>query len=91
MRTAFPNARLVHLPVHASWLSQIEIYFSIVQRKIITPADAADLDELAAQLLAFQAHYNTTAEPFDWTFTSAKLNALLDRLAAHTDPLKPAA
>lgn len=91
MRTAFPNARLVHLPVHASWLNQIEIYFSIVHRKIITAADAADLDELAARLLAFEAHYNATAEPFDWTFTSAKLNALLDRLAAHTDPLKPAA
>ena len=91
MRAAFPNARLVHLPVHASWLNQVEIYFSILQRKVITPADAADLDELAARLLAFEARYNATAEPFDWTFTSTKLNALLDRLATHTDPLEIAA
>jgi transposase len=91
IRAAFGNARLVHLPVHASWLNQVEIYFSILQRKVITPADAADLDELAARLLAFQEHYNATAEPFDWTFTSTKLNALLDRLATHTDSLDPAA
>jgi transposase len=91
MRTAFPNARLVHLPVHASWLNQVEIYFSILQRKVITPTDAADLDELAARLLAFQQHYNATAEPFDWTFTSTKLSALLDRLASHPSPHQHAA
>jgi hypothetical protein len=59
MRTAFGNARLVHLPVHASWLNQVEIYFSILQRKVITPADAADLDELAARPLA----YGTSGAP----------------------------
>ncbi|HEY6745450.1 MAG TPA: IS630 family transposase [Mycobacteriales bacterium] len=91
MRTAFPNARLIHLPVHASWLNQIEIYFSILQRKAITPCDTTDLDELAARLLAFEEHYNATAEPFDWTFTHAKLNALLDRLASHPDPCQHAA
>jgi transposase len=91
MSAAFPNARLVHLPVHASWLNQIEVYFSIVQRKVITPAHVADLDELAARLLAFQEHYNATAEPFDWTFTTTKLNALLDRIAAHLERLGTAA
>jgi len=69
----------------------VEIYFSILQRKVITPADAADLDELAARLLTFEEHYNAVAEPFDWTYTSAKLNALLDRLATHTDRLELAA
>jgi hypothetical protein len=34
---AYPNARLIHLPIHASWLNQIEIYFSILQRKALTP------------------------------------------------------
>jgi hypothetical protein len=34
---AFPNATKIHLPVHASWLNQIEIYFSVVQRKLLTP------------------------------------------------------
>ena len=47
IRTAFPNTRLIHLPVHASWLNQVEIYFSILQRKVITPCDPADLNELA--------------------------------------------
>jgi transposase len=91
IRNAFPNARLIHLPIHASWLNQIEIYFSIVQRKVITPCDTADLDELAARLLAFQQHYNTTAEPFDWTFTSAKLDALLNRLTTHPNQPRLAA
>jgi hypothetical protein len=50
---------------------------------VITPGEAADLDELAARLLAFQEHYNAAAEPFDWTSTSAKLNALLERLTTH--------
>jgi hypothetical protein len=72
-------------------LAELEIYFSILQRKVITPTNAADLDELAARLLAFQQHYNATAEPFDWTFTSTKLNALLDRLATRTNPHQHAA
>jgi hypothetical protein len=42
MSTAWPNARLVHLPVHASWLNQIEIVFSVIQRKVIKPADFAE-------------------------------------------------
>ena len=59
---AWPNASLVHLPIHASWLNQIEIYFSILQRKAITPGDFADLDALAKRILAFQDRYNTTAD-----------------------------
>jgi hypothetical protein len=51
----------------------------------------ADLDELAVRLLAFQEHYNATAEPFDWTFTTAKPNAFLDRIAAHLERLGTAA
>jgi hypothetical protein len=43
MSAAWPNAYLVHLSVHASWLNQIEIIFSVIQRKVITPADFADL------------------------------------------------
>jgi hypothetical protein len=53
MAQAWPTATLVHLPVHASWLNQIEIVFSVIQRKVIKPADFADLDDLAARLLAF--------------------------------------
>ena len=68
-------------PGHASWLNHIEIYFSIVQRKVLTPNDFADLAVLEAALLAFQHHYETAARPFEWTFTRQDLTALLTRLA----------
>jgi len=80
MSTAWPTATLVHLPIHASWLNQVEIYFSVLQRKAISPVDFADLDALADRILAFQDRYNTNATPFDWTFTCTDLHALLDRL-----------
>lgn len=83
MAAAWPAAALVHLPVHASWLDQIEIYFSILQRKVLTPNDLTDLDVLADRVLAFQERYNATATPFDWRFTRTDLDRLLDRIAAH--------
>jgi len=82
MEESWPTATLVHLPVHASWLNQIEIYFSILQRKAIAPVDFADLDDLATRILAFQDHYNTNAEPFDWRYTRNDLNTFLARLTA---------
>jgi hypothetical protein len=57
LQGAWPNLILVHTPVHASWLNQAEIYFSIVQRKVLTPNDFADLDTLQQQLLAFGRRY----------------------------------
>lgn len=83
MRAAWPTACLVHLPIHASWLNQIEIFFSIVQRKVIKPADFTDLGQLTARLMAFQDRYNATAEPYDWHFGRKSLDRLLTRLAAH--------
>jgi DDE superfamily endonuclease len=83
MRTAWPTATLVHLPVHASWLNQIEVVFSVIQRKVVKPGDFADLQALADRLLAFQARYNLTAAPFDWRFTRADLTDLLARIAHH--------
>jgi hypothetical protein len=80
MTAAWPNAVLVHLPVHASWLNQAEVVFSIIQRKVIKPADFETAGALAARLLAFQARYNTTATPFDWKFTRAGLNDLCRRI-----------
>ncbi len=80
MNTAWPTATLVHLPIHASWLNQVEIYFSVLQRKAISPVDFADLDALAERILAFQDRYNRAATPFDWTFNRTDLRALLDRL-----------
>jgi hypothetical protein len=78
---AWPNLTLVHLPVHASWLNQVEIYFSIVQRKVLTPNDFADLGEVEHRLLGFQRRYEQTAVPFAWRFTRADLERLLRRLS----------
>jgi hypothetical protein len=89
MREAWPTAQLVHLPIHASWLNQIEIVFSVIQRKVIKPADFADLDALAARLAAFEPRYNATATPFDWRFTRSDLHDMLARLDAHR-PAGPA-
>lgn len=80
MGAAWPNARLVHLPVHASWLNQIEVVFSVIQRKVVKPADFADLGALADRLLRFEDRYNRTATPFDWRFTTSDLVAMLGRL-----------
>jgi len=77
------NLRLVHLPIHASWLNQIEIYFSVVQRKVVSPNDYADLAEVKARLLAFQHRYERTAAPFNWRFTRSDLDRLLHRLEEH--------
>jgi len=83
MRATWPTCELVHLPVHASWLNQIEIVFSIIQRKVIKPADFADLDALAARLTAFEPRYNATAAPFDWRFGRTELDDLCRRIDAH--------
>jgi transposase len=80
LQGAFSNLVLIHLPVHASWLNQIEIYFSIIQRELLAPNDFADLKGLEALLLAFQSHYEQIAEPFEWRFTRDDLDALLARL-----------
>ena len=78
---AFPNARMIHLPVHASWLNQVEIYFSVIQRKLLTPDDVADLDTLAGKIAAFEKRDNTAARPFDWRFGRKDLNRLLTTIA----------
>jgi hypothetical protein len=89
LQRRYPNRILVHLPTHASWLNQIEIYFSIVQRKVLTPNDFPDLAAVEQRLLAFEALYNDTAVPFHWRFTRQQRE---DRLAALPDlpPPRPA-
>ncbi|MEU9108778.1 transposase [Streptomyces xanthophaeus] len=58
---AFPNAVMVHTPVHASWTNQIEICFSIVQRKVVSPNDFTDLTQVRDRLRAFEDRYNAAA------------------------------
>jgi transposase len=79
----FPNAVMVHTPVHASWLNQIEVYFSIVQRKVVSPNDFTNLDEVEQRLTDFEKRYNATATPFQWKFTRDDLHDLLARITEH--------
>jgi transposase len=83
MSAAWPTAKLVHLPTHASWLNHVEIFFSIVQRKVVTPNDFYNLADVEDRLLAFQDRYNFTAQPFNWTYTRHDLDNLLKRISAH--------
>jgi hypothetical protein len=78
----WPNLIVVHTPIHASWLNQVEIYFSVIQRKVLTPNDFNSLTALEDRLLNFQAHYQSAARPFQWRFTRRDLDSLLDKLAA---------
>jgi hypothetical protein len=80
MKSWWPNAELVHLPVHASWLNQMEIYFGIVQRKVLTPNDFGCLDAVARRLMEFERHYEKVAKPFEWKFTRDDLSRLLRKL-----------
>ncbi|WP_419992664.1 IS630 family transposase [Streptomyces boninensis] len=80
----FPNAVMVHTPVHASWTNQIEIFFSIVQRKVVRPNDFTNLDQVRDRLREFEDRYNATAQPFQWRFTTSDLDGLLARLDRHT-------
>jgi hypothetical protein len=84
----WPNLRLIHLPIHASWLNQIEIHFSIVQRKLLQPNDFPDLTSLEQAILNFERYYAEIAEPFEWRFTRADLNRVLTRIASEqTTPI----
>ncbi len=80
LRARWPNLICVHTPVHASWLNQVEIYFSIVQRKALTPNDFDGLPAVRDRLLAFQEHYEEIARPFEWKFTREDLAKVLQGL-----------
>jgi len=83
MAQAWPTAQLIHLPTHASWLDQAEIYFSVIQRKVLTPNDFTGLDQIRDRLAAFETRYNQIARPFTWKFTRTDLVDLLRRIDAH--------
>ncbi len=74
------NLVLIHGPVHASWLNQIEIYFSILQRKALTPNDFSSLQALEERLLNFQKYYEEIADPFEWKFTRKDLDRLMSKI-----------
>ena len=80
LQQPYANLVLVHLPVHASWLNQVEIYFSVVQRKVLTPNDFPSLDAVAQRLLEFQSYYEQIAKPFQWRCTRVELRELVAKL-----------
>ena len=90
LQERWPTARLVHAPIHASWLNQVEIYFSVIQRKVLIPNDFADPAEVESRLLAFERRYEQTAAPFEWKFTRSDLAKMMKRLAEKED-YRPAA
>ena len=91
LQTEWPNLVLVHLPFHASWLNQIEIVFSVIQRKVLTPNDFPSLQAVVERLDAFEHHYNEVAKPFEWTFARRHLTDLIARVADHEPRLRLAA
>jgi hypothetical protein len=86
----YKNASLVNTPVHASWLNQIEIYFSVVQRKVLTPNECPDLRSLEDRLLQFQTYYETIATPFEWKFTRQDLARILKKIQQSAEQRKAA-
>jgi hypothetical protein len=86
LRAAWPNAIVIHTPVHASWPNQVETFFSIVQEKVLSPKRLRQHRQLAATLLAFAGRYNRTARPFNWKFGAADQTGMLGRLDARQEP-----
>lgn len=90
LRARHPSPILVHLPTHASWLNQVELFFSIVQRKVLTPNDFPDLAAVELRLRDFETRYHDTAVPFHRRFTRQDLEARLAALPEFPPP-RPAA
>ena len=83
LRKAYANTIMIHTPVHASWLNQVEIFFSVIQKKVVSPNNFRSTEELSETLLAFIDRYNRTARPFSWKYTADDLRDLLRRIDEH--------
>lgn len=90
MRRRDKRIILLHTPVHASWLNQVEIYFSIIQRKVLTPNDFANLDEVRVRLALYEELSNRTPKPFKWRFTRQDMLDWLKRTSPHFLAVPPA-
>ena len=77
VRARHPRIVIVHTPTYASWLNQIEIYFSIIQRKVLKPNDYATLAELEQAIHAFGRRYSAVGKMFAWCFTRQDLERRL--------------
>src|SRR5665647_3071364 len=70
-----PRFRVTYTPVHASWLNIVEIFFSILARRMLRRGDFASRQDLIDKILAFIATYNQTAKPFRWSYDAKLLRA----------------
>jgi hypothetical protein len=80
LQKAYGNLILVHVPTHASWLNQVELYFSILTRKALTPMDLAERTIVKERILGFESRYNLQAKPFNWKFTRQQLEERLKNI-----------
>lgn len=87
LKRRWPSIIPVHTPIHASWLNQVEVYFSVLERKALTPNDFGSLGAVEERILGFQGHYEAVAQPFEWRFTRRDLDRLLDKLKAKDDAI----
>jgi hypothetical protein len=83
LRSRDKRILLIHTPIHASWLNQVEIYFSIIQRKVLTPNDFVNLEAVKVRLALYEELTNRTPKPFQWKFTREKLGKWLQRVMPH--------
>jgi hypothetical protein len=83
MRLRDTRVILLHTPIHASWLNQVAIYFSIIQRKVLTPNDFATLEAVRVRLRLHEELSNRTPRPFQWKFTRQDMLAWLERASPH--------
>jgi transposase len=88
LRARHPRIVIVHTPTHASWLNQIEIYYSIIQRKVLTPNDCTTLNELMERIIAFGQRYSALGKPFAWCFTRQDLERRLREPLLQPQPLQ---
>ena len=91
LRARDPRMVIVHTPTYASWLNQIEIYFSIIQRKVLKPNDYTSLQELVEALHAFGRRYSALGKPFAWCFTRQDLQRRLRDPQLQPEPTLSAA
>jgi transposase len=68
-----PHVYLHNTPTHASWLNQVELFFSILERRLLRNGEFTDTDDLAGQIINFIRDYNRHAKPFRWTYDGRPL------------------
>lgn len=75
MAAGHPRFEVHHTPKHASWLDQVELFFSILTRRLLRRGEFESRDDLVAKAMGFIREHNRTAKPFRWTCDGTPLKA----------------